>query len=153
MFLLIFFVAHVVAMSSTIYNPFLYAWMNEYFRAEFRNIVPCLFRGCSTRNEAGVGGVSTACPETTACVGGGMGGAVSVAGAACVTVASPPNPDRDVNQTEDCDDDDEDAITIATSTRASTNISNGVGSCGIARDDDSEDNGTEMSLLNHKAEV
>jgi len=45
-FLLTFFIAHVIAMSSTIYNPFLYAWMNENFQAEFRQILPCTrYRG------------------------------------------------------------------------------------------------------------
>ena len=43
-FLLVFFIAHAIAMSSTTYNPFLYAWMNENFRDEFRRVVPCLFR-------------------------------------------------------------------------------------------------------------
>ena len=40
---LVFFLTHVLAMCSTIYNPFLYAWMNEQFRHEFRQIVPFLF--------------------------------------------------------------------------------------------------------------
>lgn len=44
-YLLIFFVGHVTAMSSTIYNPFLYAWMNDTFRKEFKRVLPCLF-GC-----------------------------------------------------------------------------------------------------------
>ncbi|VEL36810.1 unnamed protein product, partial [Protopolystoma xenopodis] len=43
-FTLIFFVCHLLAMSSAVYNPFLYAWMNENFRKEFRRILPCLFR-------------------------------------------------------------------------------------------------------------
>ncbi|KAL4719736.1 hypothetical protein ACJJTC_009971 [Scirpophaga incertulas] len=37
-----FFVAHFIAMSSTCYNPFLYAWLNENFRKEFKQILPCL---------------------------------------------------------------------------------------------------------------
>ncbi|KAK3094618.1 hypothetical protein FSP39_004088 [Pinctada imbricata] len=41
---LIFFLAHVIAMSSTIYNPFLYAWMNDNFKKEFKTVLPCLFR-------------------------------------------------------------------------------------------------------------
>lgn len=42
-FLLVFFVTHIVAMSSIVYNPFLYAWMNDNFRKEFRRVLPCLF--------------------------------------------------------------------------------------------------------------
>lgn len=41
-FLLTFFVTHAIAMSSTIYNPFLYAWMNENFRKEFNDVIPHL---------------------------------------------------------------------------------------------------------------
>lgn len=40
----VFFIAHVIAMSSTIYNPFLYAWLNDNFRKEFRLILPWIFR-------------------------------------------------------------------------------------------------------------
>jgi neuropeptide Y receptor len=43
LFYLIFFIAHVIAMSSTIYNPFLYAFMNENFKKEFRQVLPFLF--------------------------------------------------------------------------------------------------------------
>jgi hypothetical protein len=39
----LFFLAHLVAMSSVIYNPFLYAWLNENFRKEFKQILPCFF--------------------------------------------------------------------------------------------------------------
>ncbi|ODN00510.1 Neuropeptide Y receptor type 2 [Orchesella cincta] len=38
---LCFFFAHAVAMSSTCYNPFLYAWLNENFRKEFKQVLPC----------------------------------------------------------------------------------------------------------------
>jgi hypothetical protein len=38
--LLVFFVVHVFAMSSTVYNPFLYAWMNDSFRVEFKRALP-----------------------------------------------------------------------------------------------------------------
>lgn len=35
---LCFFLSHMVAMSSTCYNPFLYAWLNENFRKEFKQV-------------------------------------------------------------------------------------------------------------------
>ncbi|XP_063239422.1 prolactin-releasing peptide receptor-like [Bacillus rossius redtenbacheri] len=38
---LCFFMVHAVAMSSTCYNPFLYAWLNENFRKEFKQVLPC----------------------------------------------------------------------------------------------------------------
>lgn len=41
-YMLVFFLAHFIAMSSTCYNPFLYAWLNENFRKEFKQILPCL---------------------------------------------------------------------------------------------------------------
>ncbi|EDW99719.2 uncharacterized protein Dyak_GE22935 [Drosophila yakuba] len=40
-YILFFFVAHSIAMSSTCYNPFLYAWLNENFRKEFKHVLPC----------------------------------------------------------------------------------------------------------------
>lgn len=45
---LIFFCAHSVAMSSTCYNPFLYAWLNDNFRKEFKLVLP--FFSASTRS-------------------------------------------------------------------------------------------------------
>lgn len=48
--LLIFFVTHAVAVSSTCYNPFLYAWLNENFRKEFIQILPCIFRALTPLN-------------------------------------------------------------------------------------------------------
>jgi len=42
----LFLSTHVIAMSSTIYNPFLYSWLNDNFRKEFQQIIPCLFRIC-----------------------------------------------------------------------------------------------------------
>ena len=35
---LAFFAVHAVAMSSTCYNPFLYAWLNDNFRKEFKQV-------------------------------------------------------------------------------------------------------------------
>ncbi|XP_055333705.1 prolactin-releasing peptide receptor-like [Paramacrobiotus metropolitanus] len=40
-FVLVFFLGHVIATSSTCYNPILYAWMNENFRKEFKAVLPC----------------------------------------------------------------------------------------------------------------
>merc|ERR550532_2715444 len=37
-----FFLSHIIAMSSTCYNPFLYGWLNLQFRTEFARITPCL---------------------------------------------------------------------------------------------------------------
>ena len=42
----LFLSTHVIAMSSTIYNPFLYSWLNDNFRKEFQQILPCLFKVC-----------------------------------------------------------------------------------------------------------
>ena len=53
---LVFFIAHVIAMSSTIYNPFLYAWMNENFKKEFKQVIPCLFR---SRRHSSMNGLTT----------------------------------------------------------------------------------------------
>ena len=55
-FVLVFFIAHVIAMSSTIYNPFLYAWMNENFKKEFKQVIPCLFR---SRRHSSMNGLTT----------------------------------------------------------------------------------------------
>nr|ANO39131.1 NPYR-10 [Schmidtea mediterranea] len=40
----IFFICHLIAMSSVIYNPFIYGWMNENFKNEFRHFFKCLCR-------------------------------------------------------------------------------------------------------------
>ena len=53
---LLFFTAHVIAMSSTIYNPFLYAWMNDNFKKEFKQVLPFLFK---RDRERAVNGSST----------------------------------------------------------------------------------------------
>lgn len=44
-----FFLSHLLAMSSTCYNPFLYAWLNENFRKEFKHILPCVSKRVSRR--------------------------------------------------------------------------------------------------------
>ncbi|CAG4950837.1 unnamed protein product [Colias eurytheme] len=48
-YFLIFFICHVIAMSSTCYNPFIYAWMNENFRKEFKQLIPCIDTGGQLR--------------------------------------------------------------------------------------------------------
>nr|QXU63433.1 short neuropeptide F receptor [Dendroctonus armandi] len=40
-YFLSFFLVHQMAMSSTCYNPFLYAWLNDNFRKEFKQVLPC----------------------------------------------------------------------------------------------------------------
>lgn len=62
--LLIFFVTHAIAMSSTCYNPFLYAWLNENFRKEFIQILPCLFRALSPLNGGSSAGAGVATGST-----------------------------------------------------------------------------------------
>ncbi|XP_060534678.1 prolactin-releasing peptide receptor-like [Cylas formicarius] len=47
-YFLSFFLVHQMAMSSTCYNPFLYAWLNENFRKEFKQVLPC-FDGSTRR--------------------------------------------------------------------------------------------------------
>ncbi len=37
----IFFTCHIVAMSSAVYNPLLYAWLNDTFRRNLRSLLPC----------------------------------------------------------------------------------------------------------------
>lgn len=46
-----FMLAHAIAMSSTCYNPFLYAWLNENFRKEFKQVLPC-FRAARRRDDS-----------------------------------------------------------------------------------------------------
>ncbi|XP_054714394.1 prolactin-releasing peptide receptor-like [Uloborus diversus] len=48
----IFFISHAAAMSSTCYNPFLYAWLNENFRKEFMIVLPCFKANGSGQNPA-----------------------------------------------------------------------------------------------------
>lgn len=80
---LCFFITHVVAMSSTCYNPFLYAWLNENFRKEFQLVLPCFQQPASAdrvgqwRSERTCNGNDT--QETMLQIGvggGGVGGSV-----------------------------------------------------------------------------
>lgn len=52
---LVFFSAHALAMSSTCYNPFLYAWLNDNFRKEFKQVLPC-FKGYRRYQGSQIGG-------------------------------------------------------------------------------------------------
>lgn len=38
----IFLITHVIAMSSVMYNPILYGWMNDNFNNHFRKALPCI---------------------------------------------------------------------------------------------------------------
>ncbi|GIY20379.1 putative G-protein coupled receptor 83 [Caerostris extrusa] len=38
----VFFICHWLAMSSVCYNPFIYCWLNEHFRAGAVNCLPCM---------------------------------------------------------------------------------------------------------------
>ena len=49
LYYLCFFICHIVAMSSTCYNPLLYGWLNSSFRTEFHKLCPCLTKDCGTR--------------------------------------------------------------------------------------------------------
>ena len=48
-----FFIAHVFAMSSTCYNPFLYGWYNESFQKEFVRMLPILKYICVRKENGG----------------------------------------------------------------------------------------------------
>ncbi|KAF8563885.1 hypothetical protein P879_10569 [Paragonimus westermani] len=53
----IFIWCHMLAMSSTVYNPFLYAWLNNNFRQEFKAILQCKSkRNTITANSSKSGG-------------------------------------------------------------------------------------------------
>ena len=61
-YMLTFLIVHVIAMSSTIYNPFLYAWMNDNFKKEFKTVLPaCLFsaRRCSGKTNGAMSQYTT----------------------------------------------------------------------------------------------
>jgi hypothetical protein len=55
----LFLSTHVIAMSSTIYNPFLYSWLNDNFRKEFQQILPCFFKICWCLNRRQISHPST----------------------------------------------------------------------------------------------
>ncbi|XP_003707618.1 prolactin-releasing peptide receptor [Megachile rotundata] len=51
---LCFFMAHCLAMSSTCYNPFLYAWLNDNFRKEFKQVLPCFPKTSDNRGPTAI---------------------------------------------------------------------------------------------------
>ncbi|KAK4016602.1 hypothetical protein OUZ56_031561 [Daphnia magna] len=55
---LCFFLAHTIAMSSTCYNVFLYAWLNDNFRKELKRILPC-FPAHSASTSVPAGGAAS----------------------------------------------------------------------------------------------
>ncbi len=52
-FNLCFLLAHTVAMSSTCYNVFVYAWLNDNFRKELKRVLPC-FQPSKKRLASGI---------------------------------------------------------------------------------------------------
>lgn len=74
---LCFFLAHSLAMSSTCYNPFLYAWLNENFRKEFKRVLPCW------GGVAGAGGYDGGGPAE------GVGGPTSIGCTSAQTLLPP----------------------------------------------------------------
>ena len=62
---LLFFLAHSIAMSSTCYNPFLYAWLNDNFRKEFKLVLPGFSSATRARIISGAGGSFRWQPEPT----------------------------------------------------------------------------------------
>eukprot|EP00095_Tigriopus_kingsejongensis_P009521 snap_masked-scaffold561_size136864-processed-gene-0.3 protein:Tk09521 transcript:snap_masked-scaffold561_size136864-processed-gene-0.3-mRNA-1 annotation:"neuropeptide receptor a10" len=55
---LVFFICHVMAMSSTCYNPFLYGWHNESFQKEFIQLLPILRGVCGSPSSPPTNGIS-----------------------------------------------------------------------------------------------
>lgn len=56
-----FFLAHAIAVSSTCYNPFLYTWLNDSFRKEFKAVLPCFARRRQQDDDAAQHGVRYVC--------------------------------------------------------------------------------------------
>ena len=83
----VFFVCHVMAMSSTCYNPFLYGCHNESFQREFVRMIPVLRSVCCRGGRPGGPGDATddclsRCEglTTTNAFGGVGGGILKAAG-------------------------------------------------------------------------
>ena len=59
LFRLIFYISHVIAMSSTCYNPFLYGLMNPAFKSEFTKICSCFLKTRAGDNSESVDSYGT----------------------------------------------------------------------------------------------
>ncbi|KAK4286991.1 hypothetical protein Pmani_039926 [Petrolisthes manimaculis] len=101
---LCFFITHVVAMSSTCYNPFLYAWLNENFRKEFQLVLPCFQQPASAdrvgqwRSERTCNGNDT--QETMLQIGvGGGGGSAMTSNRRLSTTQESPRREQEERQT------------------------------------------------------
>ncbi|KAG8227860.1 hypothetical protein J437_LFUL006484 [Ladona fulva] len=68
-----FFTVHAVAMSSTCYNPFLYAWLNENFRKEFKQVLPCFGTTAGTVCNTEMTGCGAIVRTGRSTAGGGQG--------------------------------------------------------------------------------
>lgn len=64
-----FFLAHSMAMASTCYNPFLYAWLNENFRKEFKQVLPFFESTGGVRNSYHSGRMPTHKADKNICNG------------------------------------------------------------------------------------
>lgn len=64
-----FFLAHSMAMASTCYNPFLYAWLNENFRKEFKQVLPFFESTSGVRNSYHSGRMPTHKSDKNICNG------------------------------------------------------------------------------------
>lgn len=64
-----FFLAHSMAMASTCYNPFLYAWLNENFRKEFKQVLPFFQSPAGTKNSYHSGHMPTHKADKNICNG------------------------------------------------------------------------------------
>ena len=46
------YITHVMAMSSTCYNPFLYGWMNPAFKTEFAKLCSCFLNTATAKQDS-----------------------------------------------------------------------------------------------------
>ncbi|XP_067937495.1 RYamide receptor-like [Watersipora subatra] len=60
-FLIAFLFCHLIAMSSVIYNPILYVWLNEKFNKHFRELIHKVVRHCKTKKSSNDTSYDTTC--------------------------------------------------------------------------------------------